>query len=457
MGVSKSNSHAVMLFCHSEGIEECPCLSTENRQANRSPQPLTPSPKKCFDREMKALLFALFALTVPICAKSPVAQDFISDPYKVKIDDSYYFSLKSGDSAKLMVSDLTSSGTKSPPFAFHSLGSMVSLGDSLIFVADRGNGSEMYRFSPNDKDNKPQLIKGLVANGLSLPQELTVFGDQVFFSASDDKRRELYVFDRKNNLVSTVAAAYKIIMPADPVHLTLVGNKLFFSAGEAEQVKKGKKTKKVYQRRYYMLDTERPSKIHDFPFFDQHTNPKHPVVDGAKLYFKIHEGPERYEILCIDTAAFQPKVEVIGDGSEGFSDCLTVIGDKMYFRGFDGLKNIGNKELWSVDLTQPANRAVLEEEICPGNKGAFPFALTAVEGKLYFNGRKNGTDTHIMVFDPKTKAASSNLPASQDASFLSKSEKGTLRFVRVVGDEIHFMEYNPASAKSTCLMTVPAP
>ena len=73
------------------------------------------------------------------------------------------------------------------------------------------------------------------------------------------------------------------------------------------------------------------------------------MVDGTKLYFKIHEGPERYEIFT-DTDAVQPKVEVIGDGSEDFLDCLTIIGDKMYFRGFEGPKNIGNKELWSVDL-----------------------------------------------------------------------------------------------------------
>ena len=54
---------------------------------------------------MKAILFALFALVVPICAETSAAQSFISDPYKVKIHDSYYFSLKSGDSAKLMTSD----------------------------------------------------------------------------------------------------------------------------------------------------------------------------------------------------------------------------------------------------------------------------------------------------------------------------------------------------------------
>ena len=405
----------------------------------------------------KSLSSLTLALVAPVCAKSPAAQSFISDPYKVRVADAYYFSLKSGDSAKLMASDLTSMGTKSTPFAFHSLGSMVSLGDSLIFAADQGKGSELYRFSPNDKDSKPRLIKDLVADGSSSPRELTVLGEQAFFSASDGKRRELYVFDGKNDSVSTVAAAHKITVPADPVNLTVVGNKLFFSAGEAEEVKKGKKTRKVHQRRYYMLDTEKPAKIHGFAFFDQHTNQKHPMVDGAKLYFKIHEGPERYEILSIDTAAARPKVEVIGDGSEGFSDCLTIIGDKMYFRGFDGPENIGNKELWSVDLTQPAKRAVLVEEICPGAKGSFPFALVAVEGKLYFNARKNGTDTHVMVFDPDTKAPSGNLPDCQDASFLSKSEKGALRFVRVVGEEILFMEYNPATANSDRLMSMPVP
>ena len=403
---------------------------------------------------MKTILFALFALIVAICPESPAAQNFISDPYKVKIEDSYYFSLKSGDSAKLMTSDFSSKGAKSLPFAFQSLGSMVSLDDRLIFVADQGKGSELYGFSPNGKDPRPQLIKDLAADGSSSPRELTVWGDQVFFSASNGKRRELYVLESKNNTVSTVAAAYEITVPADPVHLTVVGNKLFFSAGEAKEVKKGKKTKKVYQRRYYVLDTANPGKIHGFPFFDQHTNPKHPLVDGAKLYFKIHEGPERYEILRIDTAAARPEVEVIGDGSEGFSDCLTIIGNKMYFRGFDGPQNIGNKELWSVDLARPAKPAVLEEEICPGAQSSFPFALAALDGKLYFNGRKNGTDTQVMVFDPKTKAPSVNLPDSQDASFLSKSEKGTLHFVRVVGEEIRFMEYNPETAKSTCLMTL---
>ena len=405
----------------------------------------------------KSLSSLTLALVAPVCAKSPAAQSFISDPYKVRVADAYYFSLKSGDSAKLMASDLTSKGTKSTPFAFNSLGSMVNLGDSLIFAADQGKGSELYRFSPNDKDSKPRLIKDLVADGSSSPRELTVLGEQAFFSASDGKRRELYVFDGKNDSVSTVAATHKITVPADPVNLTVVGNKLFFSAGEAEEVKKGKKTRKVHQRRYYMLDTEKPGKIHGFAFFNQHTNQKHPMVDGAKLYFKIHEGPERYEILSIDTAAARPKVEVIGDGSEGFSDCLTIIGDKMYFRGFDGPENIGNKELWSVDLTQPAKRAVLVEEICPGAKGSFPFALVAVEGKLYFNARKNGTDTHVMVFDPDTKAPSGNLPDSQDASFLSKSEKGALRFVRVVGEEILFMEYNPATAQSARLMSMPVP
>ena len=65
--------------------------------------------------------------------------------------------------------------------------------------------------------------------------------------------------------VRTVAKAYEITLPADPVHLTVIGHKLFFSAGEAKEVKKGNKTKKVHQRRFYMLDTEKPREIYGFP------------------------------------------------------------------------------------------------------------------------------------------------------------------------------------------------
>jgi hypothetical protein len=55
---------------------------------------------------MKTILFALFALIVAICPESPAAQNFISDPHKVKIEDSYYFSLKSSDSAPHYKRDL---------------------------------------------------------------------------------------------------------------------------------------------------------------------------------------------------------------------------------------------------------------------------------------------------------------------------------------------------------------
>ena len=84
-------------------------------------------------KTLSSITLALFTL---IWTKSPAAQSFISDPFGVKIDDSYYFSQKSSDSVKLMVSDLSSEGTQPAPFTFKSIGSMVRLGDRLIFAAE---------------------------------------------------------------------------------------------------------------------------------------------------------------------------------------------------------------------------------------------------------------------------------------------------------------------------------
>ena len=96
-------------------------------------------------------------------------------------------------------------------------------------------------------------------------------------------------YDSKNNSLDTVAAAHKITVPTDPVHLTVVGNKLFFSAGEAKVLKKGQENEEslptsLLHARY--LEAQQDSWLS----FGQHTNQKHPMVDGAKLYFKIHEG-----------------------------------------------------------------------------------------------------------------------------------------------------------------------
>ena len=129
-------------------------------------------------KTLSSITLALFPL---IWTKSPAAQSFISDPFGVKIDGSYYFSQKSGDSVKLMVSDLSSEGTQSEPFTFKSIGSMVRLEDRLIFAAEQDKGSELYGFSPHGQGRNLQLIKDLVENGSSSPQELTVLGDQVFF------------------------------------------------------------------------------------------------------------------------------------------------------------------------------------------------------------------------------------------------------------------------------------
>ena len=115
---------------------------------------------------------AFFAL---IWTKSPAAQSFISDPFGVKIDGSYYFSQKSGDSVKLMVSDLSSEGTQPAPFTFKSIGSMVRLGDRLI-LRRAGQGIRTVWLLSAWPRKESSIDQGPCGKWLVIPSGIDGFG-----------------------------------------------------------------------------------------------------------------------------------------------------------------------------------------------------------------------------------------------------------------------------------------
>lgn len=280
--------------------------------------------------------------------------------------------------------------------------------DKLYFSGGRENlasSSELWRYDPEANGGAGDLTQ--VANifpgaGNGDPGYLTILGDKLYFSATDGVHgRELWQYDLA---AEDGAAAFNMVADirtgsgsSNPMHLRVVGDKLYFAADD------GIHGIELWQYDPVANNGEGSASL----AADIHSGSGSSSINyltefDGQLYFRADDGISGHELWRFDPTANDGTgaAELVADIQPGSGSSqpgqLAALAGKLYFSANDGV--LGN-ELWEYDPN--SNEATLVADINSGSGSSSPSYLTEFEGKLYFNARDEINPHQLWEFDPE--------------------------------------------------------
>jgi ELWxxDGT repeat protein len=216
--------------------------------------------------------------------------------------------------------------------------------DNLFFVANDGiAGFELW--SITDQGTKASLISDLnPGNTSSSPEELTVVGKNLYFSADQGSGRKLFYYNnsfKKPKLVKNSGD--------NPESLTAIGKQLYYSA-ESELGRELWSAKNSKGMMVADINTgSESSSPNDMTMVTRIIKDKSKKRTSKYLYFTADDGSHGTEIMSINLKAKKRKVtidtDIIDGPSSSFPRELINHGQQLYFTAKN--RSIG-RELWTV-------------------------------------------------------------------------------------------------------------
>ena len=262
--------------------------------------------------------------------------------------------------------------------------------NELFFSAKGATGRELYKFDGTNVSLVADISPGGGYYGGSRPRDLTVFNNELFFSAQginegDDRNpitdTELYKFDGTNvSLVADISPGRGSSYPRD---LTVFNNELFFSAET-----------KTTRRELYKFVGNRVSLVADIVSGKGFSFPEGFTVFNDELYFSAtrYIGTELYKF---DGTSVSLVADISpGGGYYGGSrpSDFTIFNDELFFSA--ETKTTG-RELYKFDGTSVS----LVADINPGIRYSSPYDLTVFNDELFFGAETRTTGTELYKFD----------------------------------------------------------
>ncbi|MEO1617469.1 MAG: ELWxxDGT repeat protein [Planctomycetota bacterium] len=274
-------------------------------------------------------------------------------------------------------------------------GTMFVVVNNLIyFVVDDGvNGNELWKSNGTVAGTTIVDSNFFPGSGGSNPRDLTAFNNTLFFSANTngsaapgDVGRELF---RSDGISITLAADIRGGSgDSSPEELTVSGGNLYFTAND------GSSGRELY--RY----TTTAQRVEDIRSGGGSSNPRALTDVGGVLYFTADNGSDGFEPYRsggTEATTFQIANLAPGSVSSSPSGFFGALGE-VYFGADDAT---AGRELWKT--TGASGNATLVADINPGTSGSDPIPMYDTGDRLLFSATSpTSTNRELWSVDSST-------------------------------------------------------
>ncbi len=299
--------------------------------------------------------------------------------------------------------------------------SLTALSNTLFFTIRNENGPAIWK----SDGSEPGTLEVWRTNNFMVPKELTAARGTLFFTGEHSNysvQRELWRTDGTRTGTIQISSFGTIPYPKNPHYpqdLTLVGNNLFFTAGNDRSGRELWKTEGTIATTVQVSDIRQGG---------ESSNPRDLTPVGNTLYFVAFDDGSGTELWKSDgTSAGTVRVADLAPGIiSSTPENLLAHGNMLYFTADDG---ITGRELWRTDGTAAGTKRVAD--IRDGLFGSNPASLTKVGSNLYFTA-DNGVNGRELYFLDLTPPNLSSIIVEGGRLILNFSEP--IQFSSSVGD-----------------------
>jgi len=282
---------------------------------------------------------------------------------------------------------------------------------SLVFSAYTTNyGRELWKFDgtsvtliSNINSTVTDAGGGVYVGNDSSPGGFAIYRNLLYFSAYEPTNGdELYCYDGTN--VSRVTDINPGSGNSFPQQLTIMGNELFFSANSGT-------SKANYELwTYNGTSASQVTNIYPDSGSDFSSYPSGISLFNNALYFMADDGTHGYELwkAASMSAVLLADINPGNEGNSSYPEGFTVFGNKLYFEAYT---SAAGYELWQTDGTNVSGVADLN----PGSNSSYPQYLTVFRNALYFQANDGTNGYELWRYNGSTMMLVSNINLTGDS------------------------------------------
>jgi ELWxxDGT repeat protein len=269
------------------------------------------------------------------------------------------------DAGTVLVKDINPTGDASPQ-------NLTVVGNFLYFTASDGSHGEELWMSDGTESGTVMVKDINSGSGDGSIAHLTDVNGDLYFIANDGiYGSELWISDGSNLGTSLVKDIVTGSNGSSLSELTNLGGNLVFSSNHH-----------LHKGELWLSDgTDFGTTVIKSLYPNSEDSPFPQIVDASgTLFFIVNDGIHGYELWKSDsTEAGTVMVKDINPSSDRTIYELTAVQESVFFNADDGIHGF---ELWKSDGTAAGTTMV--KDIWSGSDSSFPDNLTNVEGTLYF-------------------------------------------------------------------------